>query len=292
MTQNRTSPRVSSRPSIRSNPSLVFEGVGGSPTGLSPRAADRRLLRLLGEHRVLTTGQLIQITRIPERTAQYRLGILYRAGLVVRHRPRTTVGTAPYHFWLTAFGAAAAGCEAPESWGDDLAGVQTLAAANDLWLGLRDGGSAVGVTLTDWHPLPAGLAYRDPATGADRRLGADAGLTVRNRVGRDLRALVVARLDRVPQARLSPVVTRWANYLATGSAATPTGALFLTRSEQRRMLILGEVGADAVSVDRVAVAVVGQRPASLATGPVWRTAEDDHHRRLVEVLARVRGATR
>jgi hypothetical protein len=135
---------------------------GDRRPGPSSRATDQRLLRLLGKHRVLTTGQLIQLAGIPERTAQYRFGVLYRAGLVVdRHRPRAAIGTAPYHLWLTPFGAAAAGVETLEPWGDDLTGVQTLAATNDLWLGLRDGGPAVGLTLTDWHPLPAGLANRD-----------------------------------------------------------------------------------------------------------------------------------
>ena len=61
--------------------------------GLS--STDRRLLGLLGEHGVLTTGQLVRLTELPERTVQHRLGRLHRAGLVSRFRPEVPVGTAP-----------------------------------------------------------------------------------------------------------------------------------------------------------------------------------------------------
>lgn len=124
------------------------------------RPWDRLFLALLGEHKVLTTSQLVRLTAMPERTVQHRLGVLYRAGLVSRHRPRAAVGTSPYHVWLTAFGAAAVGVGPPQPWSDDLVGVSTVAALSELWLGLRDHGPSVGLTLTAWFRLPDPLAGR------------------------------------------------------------------------------------------------------------------------------------
>jgi Replication-relaxation len=92
---------------------LVSTAIGG------PRAAerlaavagrvtdrDRRLCRLLAEHRVLTTGQLTQLAFTHHNTAQDRLAILHRLGLVDRFRPHHTPGSAPYHYVLGPLGAA------------------------------------------------------------------------------------------------------------------------------------------------------------------------------------------
>jgi hypothetical protein len=92
---------------------LVSVGVGG------PRAAerlaavagrvtdrDRRLCWLLAEHRVLTTHQLTQLAFTHHNTAQDRLTILWRLGLVDRFRPHHTPGSAPYHYVLGPLGAA------------------------------------------------------------------------------------------------------------------------------------------------------------------------------------------
>jgi len=119
-----------------------------------PRRSDERLLALLGEHQVLTTSQLVRLTGVPERTAQHRLGTLCRAGLVSRYRPRAVVGTCPYHWWLTPFGATAIGAKPPEPWSDRLACVRTVAALSDLWLGIEDHGLAAGLSLTGRWRLP------------------------------------------------------------------------------------------------------------------------------------------
>jgi protein involved in plasmid replication-relaxation len=67
---------------------------------------DRRLCRLLAEHRVLTTHQLTQLAFSNRNTADHRLRILWRLGLVDRFRPHHTPGSAPYHYVLGPLGAA------------------------------------------------------------------------------------------------------------------------------------------------------------------------------------------
>ncbi len=292
MLQNPTSAATSPRPDACHTD---VQASVGSPLGTRqcrPRAVDRHLLTLLGEHQVLTTGQLVRLAGMPERTVQHRLGVLYQAGLVGRSRPRAAVGTSPYHVWLTAFGAEAVGAGPPEPWSEDPGGVRTVAALSELWLGLRDHGPAAGLTLAGWRRLPDGFSYRDPHSGADRRLAADAELRVRFGAV-ELRALVFARVDRIPRARLGPVLARWAAYLAApASASSPTGALVLTRTARQRAQVLG-VAPDVAGVgDKVAVAAVEPDAGVLATEALWRMPADEHDRRLVEVLGEVAGARR
>ncbi len=221
-----------------------------------------------------------------------------------RPRPRAAVGTCPYHWWLTSFGAEVIGAKPPERWSEDLANVRTVGALSGLWLGLREHGPAVGLTLTGWRRLPDGLSYRDPRTGihvpgstyrdprtgAGRRLAVDAGLNVRLG-GMDVRALVFARIDRVPRARLGSVLARWAAFLAPAASAAservPIAALVLTRTQGQRATIL-DAARDVVGAnDRVAVGAVEPGGVALATDVVWRTAADEYDRRLVEVLASI-----
>jgi hypothetical protein len=98
-------------------PLLGLARVSGAVGG--PRAAerlaaiagrvtdrDRRLCRLLHDHRVLTTHQLTQLAFTNHNTAQDRLTILHRLGLIDRFRPHHTPGSAPYHYVLGPLGAA------------------------------------------------------------------------------------------------------------------------------------------------------------------------------------------
>jgi hypothetical protein len=274
----------------------------GTPAAVPPgtlRAADRRLLALLGEHEVLTSTQTVRLTGMPERTVQHRLGVLYRDGLVNHRRPRAAVGTCPYHVWLTPFGAAATGAEPPRSWSEDLAGLQTMAALSDLWLGLRDQGPGIGLVVTRWRRLHAGATYADRRTGEERRLSADAELTAHVGAGAEIAALLVARVDHIPAARLASVVRRWAEYLGAAPASGPRMALVLTRSARRRAAILAAVrGAGdsptirnldqptlAPVVRCVAVGLVGGQPAALVNERVWRSAADEADHPLAEVLA-------
>ena len=230
--------RAPSRPICLQPPLDTIPGSSGAIPPGTLRAADRHLLALLGEHEVLTSSQLVRLTAMPERTAQYRLGVLYRAGLVNRHRPHATIGTCSYHVWLTPFGAAAIGAEPPRPWSEDLAGLQTMAALCGLGFGLRDHGHGDGLVVTGWHRLRADVTYEDGRTGAERRLLADGELTARAGTGADIAALLVARVDRIPATRLASVVARWAGFLAAAPASELRMALVLTRSTRQRAAIL------------------------------------------------------
>jgi hypothetical protein len=72
---------------------------------------DRELVRLVGEHRVLTTGQLAALGFGSIITARHRLSVLVRIGLLRRFRPHLPAGSAPWHYVLGPVGAAMLGVE-------------------------------------------------------------------------------------------------------------------------------------------------------------------------------------
>ena len=72
---------------------------------------DRHLVRLVGEHRVLTTDQLAALGFGNITTARHRLSVLVRAGLLRRFRPHPDTGSAPWHYVLGPVGAAMLGVE-------------------------------------------------------------------------------------------------------------------------------------------------------------------------------------
>jgi hypothetical protein len=72
---------------------------------------DRMLCRLLLEHRVLTTRQLADLAFPNIDTAEHRLVILHRLGVVDRFRPHRRHGSAPYHYVLGPAGAAVLAAE-------------------------------------------------------------------------------------------------------------------------------------------------------------------------------------
>jgi hypothetical protein len=67
---------------------------------------DRQLCRLLADHRVLTTPQLVELAFPSRNAAEHRLTLLHRLGVVDRFRPHHTPGSAPYHYVLGPLGAA------------------------------------------------------------------------------------------------------------------------------------------------------------------------------------------
>src|ERR1700733_3729175 len=68
-------------------------------------ARDRWLLRMLHEHRVLTTTQITQLAFGTPRAAPPRLLTLYQHRAVDRFRPLAPAGSAPLHFILDEAGA-------------------------------------------------------------------------------------------------------------------------------------------------------------------------------------------
>jgi len=84
--------------------------VGGDAAVLAASAhltgRDRYLVRMVGEHRVLTTGQLTALGFGNVITARHRLGVLVRLRMLRRFRPHREVGSAPWHYLLGPLGAA------------------------------------------------------------------------------------------------------------------------------------------------------------------------------------------
>ena len=72
---------------------------------------DRRICRLLFDHRVLTTGQITDVGFDSARKAQARLSVLHAHGVLDRFRLRSWSGTSPYHFTLGPAGAAVIAAE-------------------------------------------------------------------------------------------------------------------------------------------------------------------------------------
>lgn len=81
----------------------MAERLGHLAARLTPR--DLWLCELVDEHRVLTTHQLTDLAFPNLDTAEHRLVILHRLGLLERFRPRRDLGTAPYHYVLGSAGA-------------------------------------------------------------------------------------------------------------------------------------------------------------------------------------------
>jgi hypothetical protein len=75
---------------------------------------DRTLCRLLHQHRVLTTPQLIDLAFPSRNAAEHRLAILQQLGVLDRFRPHHTPGSAPYHYVLGPLGAALLAAEADQ----------------------------------------------------------------------------------------------------------------------------------------------------------------------------------
>ncbi|MBV7706501.1 replication-relaxation family protein [Nocardia nova] len=73
---------------------------------------DRWILRMLHEHRVLTTNQLAALAFPTRNLARRRLATLHRERVVDRFRPFTISGSAPWHWVLAPAGAGVLAAEA------------------------------------------------------------------------------------------------------------------------------------------------------------------------------------
>lgn len=295
MTKIPMSDGVVSRPGDFSTPAVPPCSSERSPRVLLPN--DRHLLALLGEHAVLTTNQLVRLSGLPERTVQHRLGRLQRSGLVRRFRPHRAVGTAPYHCWLTVFGADAIGAEQPVRWDEDTAAMRSVASLTEFWLQLRDNGVG-NYALSSWRRLPDSVPVRDRTSEATRSLPVEAALSI-TQGDAVRRALVLARTEQMPPPRLVAVLARYAAYLANRDATTAPVLLVLTLTARRHTAVLAaaeqlETASVAQSLSpraidtamgMTAVAASEPRPAALITEACWRSPGDPHPRRLADVLA-------
>lgn len=76
---------------------------------------DRRVLRLLWDHRVLTTPQIARLGFDSDSRARHRMLVLARYGAVERFRPLIPVGTLPLHFLIGKAGAQVLAAEAGQN---------------------------------------------------------------------------------------------------------------------------------------------------------------------------------
>ncbi|WP_223830226.1 replication-relaxation family protein [Nocardiopsis quinghaiensis] len=80
---------------------------------LTPR--DREIMRLVWEHRTLTTDQIARLCFVSYSTAKRRLRALYRMRALDRFRPWVAEGSAPAHYVLDAPGAEILAAEAGQT---------------------------------------------------------------------------------------------------------------------------------------------------------------------------------
>jgi hypothetical protein len=116
---------------------------------LTPR--DRILCQVLFDHRVLTTGQIVDLCFDNLTTARHRLTKLYRMGVLDRFRHFRPVGSDPYHYVLDALGtevvAADRGIEVTRP---GLHHTRALALADSQRLGHLLGTNGVFCSLARW----------------------------------------------------------------------------------------------------------------------------------------------
>jgi hypothetical protein len=95
---------TAARPTARRPPGRLGEPVGSLWTRLTDR--DRRILALVGEHKVLTTEQLAVLEYGSKTRAQHRLRELHGLDVLWRFRfPRIAGGSYPWHYALGYTGA-------------------------------------------------------------------------------------------------------------------------------------------------------------------------------------------
>jgi Replication-relaxation len=96
-------PRPPARIQRQTRPRLSPDLLAALAARLTPR--DRWLLRMLAEHRVLTSVQIGQLAYGAAGTARHRLLRLWRMRAIDRVQPFTSPGTAPMHYVLGDGGA-------------------------------------------------------------------------------------------------------------------------------------------------------------------------------------------
>jgi hypothetical protein len=84
-------------------PRTIAERITALAGRLTER--DRRLCRLLWDHKVLTTHQVIALCFPSRHAATHRLLLLVRLGVLDRFRPFRPTGSAPFHYVLGETGA-------------------------------------------------------------------------------------------------------------------------------------------------------------------------------------------
>jgi len=175
-----------------------------------------RLLALLNQHRVMTTGQLARATDTPERTVRYRLDRLHEAGLVTCARPGRESGSAPRHWWLRPAGARLVAGTAVAEGKPSAMFAAHAAAITEVWLALSKHGPAQGIQIVDWLTDRAGWQEWEGGTYWSRRyrLTPDAVAQVAMPGGSPVVAFIEVDLASMTQTLLKEKVARYLAYAA------------------------------------------------------------------------------
>ncbi|HXW88601.1 MAG TPA: replication-relaxation family protein [Streptosporangiaceae bacterium] len=125
---------------------------------------DRRLVRAVAKHRVLTTGQLAALGFGSVITARHRLAVLVEPGVLRRFRPHRDTGSAPWHYLLGPVGAALLGAEdaSESSW--------LKAVRADRQLALERSQRLAHLVGVNWFFAALAAFARTTGSGAELRL--------------------------------------------------------------------------------------------------------------------------
>ena len=268
-------------------------------------AIDHDILGMLQLHRVLTTPQVISLTRRPERTVDYRLARLRERSLVDRTRPYAASGSAPYFWWLTRAGArlVEGASPAPGKGMPNPLYLRHTAAIAGLYVALSDAGPSVGLSLACWRRDED--AWEDWSTfRAVGRIRPDAYAELQLDVdGQDGVAGAFLEVDfaTMDQARLRAKVARHRSYCKDtiwwDRHPCCPALLLVTTSEARVNRFLAGVEKDrprpslhpeenlAHYDELVAACAAVTSPEDAVVSPVWRQAVGDAPVTLAQLLA-------
>ncbi len=266
---------------------------------------DHGILGLLRLHRVLTTPQLITLTRRPERTIDYRLSRLRERSLVDRSRPYAASGSAPFYWWLTRAGArlVEGTSPAPGKGTPNPLFLRHTAAIAGLYVALFDVGPSVGLTLSEWRRDEDAWEDWSGYRGSGR-IRPDAYAEVHLDVdGQDGVAGAFVEVDfaTMDQARLRAKVARHRSYCTDtiwwDRHPCCPALLLVTTSEARVSRFLVGVERDrprpspypsenpAHYDELVAACAAVSSPEEAVVSPVWRQAVGDAPITLTALLA-------
>ncbi|WP_158578973.1 replication-relaxation family protein [Spongiactinospora rosea] len=252
-------------------------------------ARDRRVLRLVWTHRVLTSHQIAQIAFDDDSTGRHRLVKLHRLSVVERFRPKPPTGSAPWHYVLGEPGAAVLAAEDGVELPDfgyrrdrvlSIAYSQRLAhtvGVNDVYARLyATARRTESAQLQMWWPETLcaevwGKQVRPDAYGRWR----DNDLTLDFFLEYDTGT---ETLDRVA-AKLTGYAA-----LAAGSAIT-TPVLFLTSSKSREANLRRRLALRVQPAVPIATAAPGLHGLTDPAGPIWAPGDSGGARLCLAELA-------
>jgi hypothetical protein len=285
---------------------------------------DRCLVRLVGEHRVLTTDQMCALGFGSIVTARHRLGVLAAIGVLRRFRPHPETGSAPWHYLLGPVGAALLGAEDRDEkkWAPQLRADRQLALERSQRLGHMTGRNwffvalaayarAGGGELREWlNETHAASRYQDQvfvAPGDWDRLPNPDGLGTWAEAGREVTFWLEYDTGTENLSRLATKLDGYALLAgALASAGTACPPLLFCLPGPRREQSARRALAGFEDKLRIATAAIDPRhtcpagqvwlPLGQASGPVrlidlaavmpdpWQTVRDDWARKRREAI--------